>query len=159
MADVKSLYQTLERNTGLVKEQAKGLDHVDTVLQLPFRGNCFNWVVGHMLASRDAMLTAMEAELVLSKEERECYGHGSEPVTGPEGAVPFDRLLEALDQTQEAVAAALETATPELLGKIYNEERGMDVSQWVAFLVWHDTYHVGQLEILRQLAGTDDAII
>ena len=24
---------------------------------------------------------------------------------------------------------------------------------------WHETYHTGQLELLRQLAGTDDAIV
>jgi hypothetical protein len=39
--------------------------------------------------------------------------------------------------------------------------RGREVSleKAVAGLHWHETYHVGQLELLRQLAGTDDAII
>jgi uncharacterized damage-inducible protein DinB len=159
MTDANSLIQTLERNEGLIKEQAKGLEHADTVLQLPFRGNCFNWVVGHMLVSRDAMLSALGAEPVLSEEEHKMYGHGSEPVCGPEDGVHFHRLMEALDQTTEAVSAALNSATPEQLGKIHSEERGWNVWEWVVFLVWHDTYHVGQLEILRQLAGTDDAII
>lgn len=159
MTDVKPLIQTMERNQGLITEQAKGLDHADTVLQLPFRGNCFNWVVGHMLATRDAMLMALGAKPILSEEEHKRYGHGSEPVCGPDDAVHLNRLLEALDQTKDAVLAELNSATPELLGKIHSEERGMNVGEWVAFLVWHETYHVGQLEILRQLAGTDDAII
>ena len=29
----------------------------------------------------------------------------------------------------------------------------------LVFLHWHETYHVGQLELLRQLAGTNDAVI
>jgi hypothetical protein len=29
----------------------------------------------------------------------------------------------------------------------------------LAGLLWHETYHLGQLELLRQLAGTDDALI
>jgi uncharacterized damage-inducible protein DinB len=159
MTDVKSLIPTLERNQGIIKQQAEGLSHADMVLQLPFRGNCFNWVVGHILTSRASILTALEAEPILSEEEIKRYGHGSDPVVDPENAVHFDRLLEALDQTKEAVITALNNASPELLGKLHNEEWGMDVGGWVAFLTWHETYHVGQLEILRQLAGTDDAII
>ena len=33
------------------------------------------------------------------------------------------------------------------------------VGQHVAGLHWHETYHTGQLELLRQLAGKNDAII
>ena len=159
MANVEPLIQIMERNQGLMKLQAKGLDHADSVLQLPFRGNCFNWVLGHMLANRDSILMALGAEPILSQEERTRYGHGSPPVCGAEDAVPFDRLLRLLDQTKDAAFSALNQATPELLGKLYSDERKMNVGEWVEFLVWHETYHVGQLEILRQLAGTDDAII
>ena len=159
MTNVKPLIQIMERNHGLIKQQAKGLDHADSVLQLPFRGNCFNWVLGHMLANRDSILMALGAKPILSQEEHTRYGHGSEPVCGTEDAVSFDRLLGLLDQTKDAAFAALNKATPELLGKLHSEERKMNVGEWVAFLVWHETYHVGQLEILRQLAGTDDAII
>jgi uncharacterized damage-inducible protein DinB len=159
MTDVNSLIQILERDQGIIRQQAEGLSHADMVLQLPFRGNCFNWVIGHILTSRASILTALEAEPILSEEEIKRYGHGSEPVTDADNAVPYDRLSEALAQTKDAVIAALKDASPELLGKLYNEEWGMNVGQWVAFLIWHETYHVGQLEILRQLAGMDDAII
>ena len=159
MTDVNSLIPIVERNQGIIKQQAEGLSHADTVLQLPCRGNCFNWVVGHILTSRASILTALEAEPILSEVEIKRYGHGSEPVTDAESAIPFDLLLAYLDQTKDAIIAALKAASPELLGKLHNEEWGMDVGGWAAFLVWHETYHVGQLEILRQLAGTDDAII
>jgi hypothetical protein len=33
------------------------------------------------------------------------------------------------------------------------------VGQALAGLHWHETYHTGQLELLRQLAGKNDAII
>jgi hypothetical protein len=29
----------------------------------------------------------------------------------------------------------------------------------LAFLNWHEAYHVGQLELLRQLAGKNDQVI
>ena len=33
------------------------------------------------------------------------------------------------------------------------------LGQVVFFLYFHDTYHTGQLEALRQLAGKDDKVI
>lgn len=159
MKDVRSMIPVLERNQWVILEQAKGLGHADSVLQLPFRGNCLNWVVGHIVAHRDKMLVALDEKPILNQDEAEVYARGSEPVTGMETAVSFDRLREALDQSKDALVAGLETASPELLRRIHNPERELDVGDWVVFLVWHETYHVGQLEILRQLAGTDDAVI
>jgi hypothetical protein len=31
--------------------------------------------------------------------------------------------------------------------------------QQIRFSHWHETYHVGQLELLRQLAGKNDKVI
>jgi hypothetical protein len=33
------------------------------------------------------------------------------------------------------------------------------VAQWLHFLLWHEAYHLGNLEILRQLTGKDDKVI
>jgi hypothetical protein len=33
------------------------------------------------------------------------------------------------------------------------------VAEKIAFSHWHETYHVGQLELLRQLAGKNDKVI
>jgi len=33
------------------------------------------------------------------------------------------------------------------------------VGEWLNFLLWHETYHVGTTEQLRQLAGKNDKVI
>ena len=52
--------------------------------------------------------------------------------------------------------ASFEVATPATWETLIDDET---LADWVAFLHWHETYHVGQLELLRQLAGTNDKII
>jgi hypothetical protein len=42
---------------------------------------------------------------------------------------------------------------------MYNEERQQTVGDRIAGLHWHETYHTGQLDILRQLAGKDDGVL
>lgn len=44
---VKDLIATLDTNQWIIDCQLKGLAHADTLRQLPFRGNCMNWVLGH----------------------------------------------------------------------------------------------------------------
>ena len=38
-------------------------------------------------------------------------------------------------------------------------ERKMTVGQRAFFLYFHETYHVGQAEVFRRLAGKDDKVI
>ena len=54
------------------------------------------------------------------------------------------------------ILTGLARATSEFLAaKVDEESRG----EQIAFSNWHETYHVGQLELLRQLAGKDDKVI
>ena len=39
------------------------------------------------------------------------------------------------------------------------DERERTVAERLLFLAWHEGYHVGQTEYLRQLSGKDDKII
>jgi methionine salvage enolase-phosphatase E1 len=41
----------------------------------------------------------------------------------------------------------------------WHEETQSTILERLQSLVWHETYHIGQLEPLRQLAGKNDKII
>jgi uncharacterized damage-inducible protein DinB len=88
------------------------------------------------------------------------YVTGSEPFTSHDRALPLETLLGDLDRSQQQIAADLEQTAPEHLAALV-ESRGSERprGQVLAGLHWHGTYHTGQLELLRQLAGKDDAII
>jgi len=77
----------LERHQWLIKAQSEGLSHDDSLLQLPFRANCFNWVLGHVIVHRDIMLDLMHQSPVLSPEETAPYIIESEPLAAEGDAV------------------------------------------------------------------------
>lgn len=159
MMDLKRMQAAFKRNHWLMRAQTEGLSHADSLLQLPFRGNCLNWVLGHLAVYRQKILEMLGEEGVLSQDQVELYHRGSESLTDEDPAVPLDRLLEKLDVSQERIAAGLERVSLERLNEIHNSERQQTVLDWLDFELWHETYHVGQLEYLRQLAGKDDSII
>lgn len=159
MTNTQKLIDSFQTTTWIIHKQADGLSHEDSVRQLPFRGNCFNWVLGHIVEHRDQVLAALGAPALLSEAEAALYRTRSEPITDGETAVPLPKLLRLLDEGQAAIAAALNDASAEQLEAIYSAEHNQTVGDRVAGLHWHETYHTGQLEILRQLAGTNDRIL
>jgi uncharacterized damage-inducible protein DinB len=161
MIAVTDLIAGLERNLSVIKAQTEGLSHADSVLQPPFRGNCLNWVLGHMADTRNGMLQLLGEEAILSENHAKRYGYGSEPVCGDAGDIlTLEQLIAVLKQGQSALAARLEGITPEELAQETESFLGTTtLGKLMFFLFWHESYHVGQTEILRQLAGTDDKVI
>lgn len=154
------LVGSFERTHRIIKMQIDGLTHRDSVLQPPFRGNCLNWVLGHILAYRNAVLKHLGQPPVWSESEISRYSFGSDPITRDEQALPFEKLLDDLDQTQNAIVQALAQTSQEKLAALVQTGRGESaLDERLAYLHWHETYHVGQLELLRQLAGKNDAVI
>ncbi|MBZ0292392.1 MAG: DinB family protein [Anaerolineae bacterium] len=157
MVDIDNLIEILGRNQNIVERQADGLSHEDSLLQLPFRGNCFNWILGHVTGSRNSMLKALQAEPIWTETEGQFYKRGSAPLTDGTQALRFEQLLADFCASGERVAAALKSASPEILDA--PSLRDWSVAEHIRFLTWHETYHVGQLEFLRQLAGKNDQVI
>lgn len=159
MTDPKKLIPLFERTFWIIEQQTKGLSHADSLLQLPFRANTMNWVLGHVLNGRNKILQQLGQSPALDEAVASRYERESEPMTSEDEAAPLETLLAAIADSQERIVAALNEVNEADLAVIYNEKRQVTVGGWIEFQHWHETYHVGQLEILRQLAGTDDKII
>jgi hypothetical protein len=161
MITATDLVGALERNLGIVKSQTQGLTHADSLLQLPFRGNCLNWVLGHLAANRSGMMQALGEKPILSEAEVKRYGYGSEPVCGDTGDIlTLEHLLAILDRSQQAIAASLQgISAAELAREVQSFLGTTTLGQLLFFLYWHESYHTGQTEALRQLAGKDDHVI
>lgn len=162
MITAAQMAESFDRNTQILKMQAAGLSHADSLAQLPFRGNCMNWIVGHIVASRAQVLRLLGQEPALPPEVAARYLRESDPIT-PESpdAMDFEQLMAALDLSQQRVAAGLASATHEDLARQETPfgRRTETVGYWLFFFYFHDSYHTGQTEILRQAAGKDDKII
>ncbi len=156
----KTLIDLLKFDQDVIHMQMDGITHADSLLQPPFRGNCLNWVVGHILDGRHDWLGLLEMPAMMSEEERHCYGYGSEPITSEDQACQLESLLDRLDQVLAVLVGKLETLSQAELDREVEIWRGrMPLSQALMFFMWHDTYHTGQLEQLRQLAGKNDKVI
>lgn len=149
----------VDRTAFVVNAQLDGLSHEDCLLQLPFRGNCANWVLGHIISSRSSMIKQITGETYWDDEVDALYKFGSEPITDGEHALHLDRLMEHLKQSAKALKTAVNGATQEQLNAIWNEERKSSLLDFLIFMTWHESYHTGQFEYLRQLAGKNDKVI
>ncbi|MBC7234443.1 MAG: DinB family protein [Chloroflexi bacterium] len=149
------------RNLSIIKAQTKGLTHADSLIQPPVRGNCMNWVLGHILENRNLVLQRLGRPSILSEAQAKRYGYGSEPVCADgEDIIPLETMLQLLEQSQGGIAEALERITPEELAqKVESFLGSTTLGQFLFFLYFHETYHLGQTELLRQLAGVDDKVL
>jgi hypothetical protein len=114
-----------------------------------------------MAGNRNTMLRLLGEEAILSEAHAKRYGYGSEPVCGEgDDILTLEQQLAVLEQSQSALAARLEQITAEeLAGEVQSFLGNTTLGQLIFFLFWHESYHVGQPEYLRQLAGKDDKVI
>jgi uncharacterized damage-inducible protein DinB len=150
--DREKLIEGFQTNNWLINKHAEGVTHAASLAQLPVRTNTFNWVLGHIIQARSGLLQLLGEATLVDEEVKAVYTRGSQPIT-PDDALPPSKLLSLLDQSTERIAAAVNNASDETLNALYDKERGTTIADRIAGLNWHETYHMGQLEILRQAAG------
>jgi len=160
--DPDLLAKDFERNTRVIQAQAAGLSHQDSLLQTPYRINCFNWTLGHVLDGRGRALEMLGSPRLIPAEETVRYRRESEPILedGP-GVLPFDRLVAGVEETGAAICARLGSLDAAALAEESDAGDGNMVAlgERVHFQYFHDTYHTGQTELLRQVTGVGDKII
>ncbi|MBN2502200.1 MAG: hypothetical protein JXB38_15560 [Anaerolineales bacterium] len=159
MIGTQNLVDGYALNARVIQMQADGLTHADSLLQLPFRGNCLNWVIGHILADRDEIFTLLLGEQgLLSKAQYTRYKSDSEPITlDSADVIGLEELLALLAKSQQVLAekiGGLSLEEAESVIEVKGREKPLD--EWLFGFYFHETYHTGQTEILRQLAGKDD---
>ena len=156
MTQAETLAEYYGTNHRIIYRQLDGVTHEESLRQPPYRGNCLNWILGHIVYSRRNVLTLLEEDLPWTENESARYIRNSEPITGEEHALPLEQLLDHLEKSQERILAGLHRVSVERMETIVDDQT---VGEQITFLQWHETYHLGQLEPLRQLAGKNDKVI
>jgi uncharacterized damage-inducible protein DinB len=160
IAAAKTLMDLLEFNQTTIHAQLKDITPAESLLQLPFRGNCMNWVVGHIVAIRQGWLEMLGLPGIMTEEEQKAYGYGSEPIGCAEQAIPLESLVKRLDENLAVLVKKLQGMTQSELDREVEIWRGkVPLAEALFFYLWHESYHTGQLEQLRQLAGKNDHVI
>ncbi len=146
----------------VVTKNCEELTHEDSLMQPASGGNCLNWLVGHIVAARQHMLSALDQKPVWSEKKIERYDRHSPPVTGPDDAEPLAEMLKTLAASLEGIIRGLDRVTPEQLAakapfsptNNENETYG----SLLAGLVFHEAYHTGQTSYWRRIVGKESVI-
>lgn len=108
------------------------------------------------------VLDLLGAPRVVASAETARYRRESDPILedGP-GALALDRLVAGLIDSGAAISATLHSLDEAALAAGSGREGGDEASLGlrVYFQYFHDTYHTGQTELLRQVTGIGDKII
>lgn len=127
-----------------------GVSHEESVLQLPFEHNCMNWILGHIVTNRSHVLEALGAEHDWQQEVRDLYHQDTQPVTPDSPSIKFETLVSYLDGSVNILEAALKDKDDAWLEENFENYRG-EKSRYehVTSFHWHESFHLGQLEILK----------
>jgi uncharacterized damage-inducible protein DinB len=156
MFTVDNLIAMYARNLYFIKEYTKGLSHADSLAQPPVSGNCMNWVIGHILTYRNRILQMTDQPALLAEVIGARYTANSKPVLGDESGLGiFEDMLHALDESQDKIAAGMKAMTPAASAMPWAfGQLNMSAGEWMLFLMRHEAYHTGNLELLREIALT-----
>jgi len=150
MSRSDELIQAYATNTWLIGRLIDGLSQDDSLLQPPFPTNCVNWILGHILVSRDEAIRLCGGSMWHDMLVRR-YKSDSQPVRdGDDDIRHFEDLQQDIDASQEILASLLDKLGDDQLNESVDTVRGLKMRwQHIRGLHWHETYHMGQLELLR----------
>lgn len=156
MSDVATWARTLDANLGLLERMLDGVDRQGSLRPLVPGGSHLNWLAGHLAVSRDAMLRAAGAEGLGAARVDALYRRGAN-APGDDAALELSELTDLLRRQGERLAERL----PVLDDGALAAPSGMkdaDVGRYLEFMVWHETYHLGQAVLYRRALGLDSPI-
>jgi hypothetical protein len=162
MSEVEIFRDGARTTHQVVKMNANGIRHDESLGQPQPGGNCLNWVMGHLICVYDNVLPLLGQEPVMGKEALRRYDRGTPPLQNGAEAVPWDALMTAWDQAAERVDAGLASLTAEKLDAPAPASPRNNPNETVRSLLtlvfFHQAYHAGQTGLLRRLAGREGAI-
>jgi len=137
----------------------EGMTHDDSIVRPHGGGNDFNWVLGHLVAVRNALIQSLGGE-ALNDPRLTIYVRESSDDTSRR--IPLDELRAAFAESHERLVSAIGLAGDETLSRKAPFSPGNDPNETVGTLlrksVVHESYHIGQLGLLRHTAGKEGAI-
>jgi hypothetical protein len=121
-----------------------GVTHADSVIK-PEQCNCINWIVGHIVYSRNGVMTALNQPQVTDASFKPIYDRYTN-MQDTSTALSLDELIKLYKGSQARI-----------IDNVISLKDG-EVMDRVTFLGFHEAYHLGQIGIVRKLIGKKGAI-
>ena len=140
-------------NTGLVMKATEGIPSEQWLLKPGESSNHLMWMMGHLIWSRGNILRTLGTDWKLSWAKQFARGMEPEEIREYPKAEEVRRVWGDL---AERLSACLSSTPAEVMAKPHDKPTfDGKVSGFVAFLAFHETYHVGQVSYLRKWLGHD----
>lgn len=134
----------------LIHRFVDGVSHEESIMGPPFEHNCMNWILGHIVTNRSHVLETVGAVHAWQEEVRELYHTETPPVTPESASIHFETLVAYLNESVILLEASLENVSAAWLEENHSNYRG-DKTRYehITSFHWHESFHLGQLEILQ----------
>ncbi len=161
MITAKEYQSMLEGNLEIIKEQIQGVSDSEMLIQPPNGGNCMLWTLGHLTESLITILRFLDGGKPEGLADLSRFERGSEPILGPEpGLVTASELMDAYQVLHQSILEKLDPMTEaDFDEKVPGFGQPARRGYMLFFMEFHHAYHIGQLELLRNLAGYTEKII
>jgi hypothetical protein len=158
-SDIARMY---EISYGAINKNLQDVTEEESLVQPAPSGNCLNWVLGHIVLYRGTMLKMVGGTPVLEATQAATYQRGSNP--GPDSKyLDLATLRGLLSDAHQQLIPVLSAISEEELSRQVPEEFNRPplagpIGDALARLQFHESYHAGQIGLLRRIAGKDGAI-
>lgn len=156
MIHPQALIKTFGYNAELINTQLNGMSHAESLRPLPFRANCLNWLLGHIISARSIPLQSVNQAPVWTDQERVGYRFGSSNhgVDGP-NVLRLESLLTDFNLSQTRLVAGLSRLSYEDLCQP-SGYRENTLGDSLGYFQFHEAQHVGQIIYLAKFAGKEE---
>ncbi|HET9455381.1 MAG TPA: DinB family protein [Gemmatimonadaceae bacterium] len=150
------LLKQLELNYGALFRNLEGITHEESLIVPEAGGNCLNWVVGHIVASRCRMMTQLGIPPVWKMDLAFHYSGREEANWSPDRAIDLKSIETDLARSQQELLNAIEALGERKLTT--PDDNGRLLGDAVIFFNFHEAYHGGQVALLRRIIGKPGVI-
>jgi uncharacterized damage-inducible protein DinB len=147
---------------GALHTNLEGVTDAESLVQPEPGGNCIQWAVAHIVATRDQVARLLGAQPVLAPELGKRFTRPAAPIADHRDARPLADWIADLDRSQERLGAAIAALSTDRLTAPFDGARlpgrPKTLAEALAFFHFHESYHVGQVGLMRRIAGKSGAI-
>ena len=156
MPQASLLSKLYELNYGALFRNLEGVTHEESLVHPEPGGNCINWVLGHILATRNRVLTLVGVEPIWPQDLVHRYSGRDEAGWSPELAVDLKAIAVDLARSQQALMGAIDHLPAKTLST--RSDDGRTLAEVLGFFHFHEAYHTGQVALLRRILGKQGVI-
>jgi hypothetical protein len=144
----------------VIERNLAGVTNEESLRRPEPGGNTMNWIVGHVVRTRNQALGLLGATPLFDDAEFEAYGANASPAARP---LPLEELKRRFDAIGPRLDDTLKHTSSQQLAMTApfspTGNPNETVGTLLASIAFHEAYHLGQTGLSRRLLGKTGALL